>query len=253
LIISYTNILLRQEFGTDDVEQGLAERIGPLSGTAGSRRVTAAAAIADEMRADIVAVRLAPGQPLLERALTERFGVSRTPLREALIRLAEEGLVDIRPQSGTFVARIPLGAIPEAVVVRQALEGAAVELAVASGAAGADRLRDIIARQKAFADRNDREAFHEADENFHECVAGLSGFPGLWRTIRQAKMQIDRCRRLTLPVLGRMPQVLAEHRIIADAIEAGDAQSARAAMRAHLGAVLPDARRLAQTHPDYFA
>lgn len=235
------------------MEQGLAEPVEAAPTLVGLRRVTASAAIADKMRADILAVRLVPGQPLLERALTERFGVSRTPLREALIRLAEEGLVDIRPQSGTFVARIPLGSIPEAVVVRQALEGATVELAVDAGAAGAARLRDIIGRQAAFADLDDREAFHEADEAFHECIAGLSGFPGLWRTIRQAKMQIDRCRRLTLPVLGRMPQVIAEHRVIADAIGAGDAEAARAAMRTHLGAVLPDARRLAETHPDYFA
>ena len=59
----------------------------------------------------------------------ERFGVSRTPVREALIRLAEEGLVDIFPQSGTFVSRIPSAAIPEAVLVRQALEGVTVEAA----------------------------------------------------------------------------------------------------------------------------
>ena len=218
------------------------------------RRITASAAIADTLRDEIVSLHLAPGDPLSERELTARFGVSRTPLREALIRLAEEGLVDIRPQSGTSVSRIPLHAIPEAVVVRQALEEATVGLAAArAGAAGAARLAEVIARQGAFAELDDREAFHGADELFHETVAALSGYPGIWRTTRQAKMQIDRCRRLTLPVLGRMRQVIAEHRGIAAAIAAGDAAAARAAMRSHLGAVLPDAWHLAQTHPDYFA
>lgn len=218
------------------------------------RRITASAAIAEALRDEIVALHLAPGEALSERDLTARFGVSRTPLREALIRLSEEGLVDIRPQSGTSVSRIPLAAIPEAVVVRQALEDAAVELAAArAGPAGSARLDEVIARQTAFAEIDDREAFHGADELFHETVAALSGYPGIWRTTRLAKMQIDRCRRLTLPVLGRMGQVIAEHRIIAAAVAAGDVAAARAAMRSHLGAVLPDARHLAQTHPDYFA
>ncbi len=191
--------------------------------------------------------------PLSEKELTERFGVSRTPIREALIRLAEEGLVDIRPQAGTFVSRIPLSAIPEAVVVRQALEGALVEMAAArGGASGASALDKIIGRQEAFARLDDQAAFHEADEAFHEAVAALSGHPGIWRTVRQAKLQIDRCRRLTLPALGRMNQVIAEHRVIAEAIRNGDAPGAKAAMQAHLQAVLPDARILAGSHPAYF-
>ena len=200
-----------------------------------------------------MSLELEPGTPLSEKDLTERFGVSRTPVREALIRLAEEGLVDIRPQAGTFVARIPLSAIPEAVVVRQALEGALVELAAArAGPEGADRLAKVIERQEAFASLSDEAAFHESDELFHETIAALSGHPGVWRTIRQAKLQIDRCRRLTLPVLGRMKHVIAEHRVIADAIRDGDVRAAKAAMQAHLQAVLPDARILAGSHPAYF-
>jgi DNA-binding GntR family transcriptional regulator len=192
--------------------------------------------------------------PLSERDLTERFGVSRTPLREALIRLAEEGLVEVKPQSGTFVARIPLGAIPEAVIIRQALEGALVEHAARKAPPAASaRLQRVIDRQAAFASMGDQEAFHEADEAFHETIADLSGHPGIWRTVRQAKLQIDRCRRLTLPALGRMNHVIAEHRVIAAAIAAGDVAGARAAMQTHLDAVLPDARLLAKMHPDYFA
>jgi DNA-binding GntR family transcriptional regulator len=228
----------------------------PQEGTARvakRRALTAASAICAELRDAIVALELEPGMPLSEKELTERFGVSRTPIREALIRLAEEGLVDIRPQAGTFVSRIPLSAIPEAVVVRQALEGALVEMAAArGGASGADRLDRVIERQAAFSGIDDRAAFHEADEAFHETIAALSGHPGVWRTVRQAKLQIDRCRRLTLPALGRMNQVISEHRVIADAVRRGDVGAARAAMQAHLQAVLPDARILARSHPAYF-
>lgn len=215
-------------------------------------RVTAAAAIARVLRDEIAAMALLPGLPLSEKDLTARFGLSRTPVREALIRLAEEGLVEVRPQSGTSVARIPLAAIPEAVVVRQALEGTTVELAAAQGA-GFGVLDDVVAHQQDCAGRAEQTAFHEADEAFHEAIATLSGHPGIWRIIRQAKMQIDRCRRLTLPVPGRMDQVIAEHRLILEALRAGDPATARAAMLTHLQTVLPDARLLARSHPGYFS
>ena len=228
------------------------------SGSAGLPRqprgpVTAAAAIAAALREQIVALRLEPGAPIIEKDLTARFGVSRTPVREALIRLAEDGLVEVRPQAGTFVSKIPLAAIPEAVVIRQALEGATVERAAArANEAGLAPLDAILARQQAFARLDDREAFHEADEAFHEAIAALSGHPGIWKVVRQAKMQIDRCRRLTLPALGRMGQVIAEHAVILDAMRRRDARVACDSMRAHLQAVLPDAHLLARSHPGYF-
>jgi DNA-binding GntR family transcriptional regulator len=221
--------------------------------TAPPRRLTAAASICERLRDDIVALKLPPGSALQERDLTALFGVSRTPVREALIRLAEEGLVDIRPQSGTFVSRIPLGAIPEAVVVRQALEGTTVALAAATvSEAGRQLLDAILARQEAFAQVDDRDAFHHWDEAFHEAIAALSGHAGIWKVIRSAKLQIDRCRRLTLPALGRMNSVIAEHRLIAEAIKGGDGDAGRDAMQVHLHAVLPDATQLSKTHPDFF-
>lgn len=238
--------------GPDALGQDSPERDAPvLAGLA--PRVTASAAIARILRDEIVAMTLLPGMPFSEKELTARFGVSRTPVREALIRLAEEGLVEVRPQSGTSVARIPLAAIPEAVVVRQALEGTTVELAATRGVEdGMGVLREIVARQQVCAERAEQTAFHEADEAFHEAIATICGHPGIWRIVRQAKMQIDRCRRLTLPVPGRMDQVVAEHRVILQAVEAGDPATARAAMTAHLQAVLPDAHLLARSHPGYF-
>jgi DNA-binding GntR family transcriptional regulator len=224
-----------------------------IENSAPVRRLTAASSICETLRDAIVALRLPPGRPLQEKDLTAQFGVSRTPVREALIRLVEEGLVDIRPQSGTSVARIPLASIPEAVLVRQALEGTTVEIAAAAITdAGRRQIDGVIARQEAFAHLDDRDAFHQADEAFHELIAALSGHPGIWRVTRSAKLQIDRCRRLTLPTAGRMNSVILEHRLIAEAIKSGDAAAARAAMHVHLHAVLPDAAELSMTHPDYF-
>lgn len=218
-----------------------------------ARHATTASAITARLRDDIVGMTLMPGTALQDRVLCERFGVSRTPVREALIRLSEEGLVDIFPQSGTFVSRIPVAAIPEAVLVRQALEGVTVEAAARRG--GPDclaRLDDVLALQRVLAARRDTGAFHEADEAFHEAIATLAEHPGIWRLLRQVKVQLDRARRLTLPALGRMGQVIDEHLRIREAIAAGDAAAARTAMTAHLSVVIPDVERLRAHHPDFF-
>ena len=217
------------------------------------RRVTAAGAIYERLHADIVSLRMPPGMLLQEKRIAEEFGVSRTPVREALLRLSEGGLVDIFPQSGTVVSRVPVSVIPEAVVVRKALEGTTVEMA-AQIATPADiaRLDVIIARQRAYAAAGDVLSFHEEDEAFHEAIAQVSGYPGIWTILKTVKVQIDRARRLTLPALGRAGNVVHEHMIIRDALTAHDAAGARDAMIHHLSAVIPDVDELRSRYPDYF-
>lgn len=234
----------------------IAERRQPRvrRGAVPMRRTTTAAAIHERLFDSILSLELSPGTPLQEKVIAEQFGVSRTPVREAIIRLAEAGLVDIFPQSGTFVSRVPVNAIPEAVMIRKALEGATVEAAAESAdAEGLARLDATIARQRMFADHGDAGSFHGADEAFHEAIAEISGHPGVWKLLKQVKVQIDRARRLTLPALGRMERVIGEHRIIRDAIATGDPAAAREAMTIHLSAVIPDIDLLLSQYPDYFA
>ena len=83
-------------------------------------------------------------------------------------------------------------------------------------------------------------------------ASDVAGLPGLWAVVRQAKMQVDRCRMMTLPEPGRMGKVIAEHEAILDALAAGDAAKAAACLDAHLSRVLIDADALSQLHPDYF-
>jgi len=220
---------------------------------AAAGRETAAKLIYRALQADIVAMKLLPGTALNEKTFIEQFGVSRTPVREALIRLAEEGLVDIFPQSGTFVARIPVDLIPESVVIRQALEGATAEHAALSSTPEAvAKLDELIDMQQFHASREKLGLFHEADDAFHETVAEIAGYPGIWQHLKLVKIQIDRARRMTVPVLGRMDQVLREHKLIRDAIAAKDAPEAIKAMKHHLSAVLPDIDELRKSHPDFF-
>ncbi|MDM9624902.1 GntR family transcriptional regulator [Rhizobium sp. S152] len=217
------------------------------------RRATTADAIFERLHTDIISLHMPPGMPLQEKRIAEEFGVSRTPVREALLRLAEGGLVDIYPQSGTVVSRVPVSAIPEAVVVRKALEGTTVERATEiAGEKDVARLDAIISRQTALAAIGDTSGFHEEDEAFHEAIAEIAGYPGIWAILKTVKVQIDRARRLTLPALGRMDNVIREHKLIRDAIASHDVGAARASMTEHLSAVIPDVAELRMRYPDYF-
>lgn len=217
------------------------------------QRTTTATIIYRDIHAAIVSMQIKPGAALNEKALSQQFGVSRTPVREALIRLVEDGLVDVFPQSGTFVAQIPVSAIPEAVLIRQALECATVEhAATIANAADIELLDDILARQRFHAERRDLNAFHEADEAFHEAIAKIAGHPGVWSVLKSVKVQIDRVRRLTLPALDRFQFILDDHLTIRNTIMAHDAKSAIAAMKKHLTTVIPDVKKLRESYPDYF-
>ena len=153
----------------------------------------AASRIYDALHADIVHMRLRPKTPLIEKDLCERFAVSRTPVREAILRLADEGLVDIFPQSGTYVARIPRRALYEAILIRRALETTTLTLALASlSAQDLSRLDANLDNLKAAAQAGDVASFHEIDTAFHRLLAEVAGYPGIWNVVQQVKSQIDR-------------------------------------------------------------
>ena len=205
------------------------------------------------LRRRIVEMDMLPGTRVVERDIAEEFGTSRTPVHEAVQRLADEGLIEIVPRSGTFVARIPLDALEEANLVRHALETAIIEKAAQRvQPADAARLRDILAEQEAAIASNDFATFHRTDERFHALLAELSGYPGVWPIIQQAKTQMDRYRQLTLPLEGRMLGVLEEHRAVVEAIEARDPEKAVAAMREHLDHVMPVLEITRKLRPEFF-
>lgn len=216
-------------------------------------RASASSLVEHELRQAIIAMRLKPGEALNEKEIAARFALSRTPVREAMLRLKDDELIEIFPQSGTFVARIPIGKIPEAVVIRQALEGMAAEQAAKRrDEAMFERLAETIREQERAAQAGDPGVFHDADEAFHALISDAAGFPGIWRMAQTVKAQVDRCRRLTLPVPGRMARVVLEHQRILGAIMDGDGAGARQALTQHLEAVLPDLQELHRAHPDYF-
>ena len=176
------------------------------------RSMTASARIHAALRDRIVALELAPGSALPEKEFAESFGVSRTPVREALLRLAEEQLVDIYPQSGTFVAPIRVSVVQDAMVIRNALERFAAGAAAArAGVADIAALDQNLARQRSAAALQDIEAFHAADEAMHQLIADIAGHPNIWRVVKREKANVDRVRLLSLHFAGRFETVIAEH------------------------------------------
>ncbi|QHQ35369.1 GntR family transcriptional regulator [Algicella marina] len=209
--------------------------------------------IYDDLRSAIIRMDLRPGDPVVEAHIRDRHGVSRTPVREAVLRLAEEGLVDVVSKSGTFVSRIPLVALREAIVARRALE-AVTCAAAAERASESDvmSLRAIVQRQRERAETGDLEFFHDADDAFHAEVAAIAQYPGLWTMISNIRVQVERYRRLTLPQPGRMKMVVQEHAAVVDAIAAHDAETAVKAMHVHLDKLQLDISIFRDLWPECF-
>ena len=189
----------------------------------------------DVLRELIVSGGLGPGEALDEKAIAGRLGVSRTPVHEAVKKLADEHLVHVRAQSGTTVSPLDRHEIEQAHVIRRALE--AESAWHAARRATPERLNRLADIQLLHAAALDRRAYADAiaqDDAFHRTVAEISGYPMLWRAIDISKAPLDRCRHATIPGEGRGQATLAEHQAILEALRRGDPEAARAAMRAHL-------------------
>src|SRR5580700_120243 len=132
------------------------------------RAATASSRIYSDLRAELVSLQRVPGQAISEAEIALAYGVSRTPVREAILKLSDEGLLEIFPQSGIFVSRIPVAALPEAIITRKALEATTAQFAAERATASQILvLHSIVQRQREANAAENRDAFHQADEMFH--------------------------------------------------------------------------------------
>ncbi|MDT7950543.1 MAG: GntR family transcriptional regulator [Acetobacteraceae bacterium] len=215
------------------------------------RRVTSSTQIYADLRHRIVTGALRPLQCLSETDLAAALGVSRTPVREALGKLEEERLVEIRPRFGTFVAPILPEAVFSSQFVREALECAAIEQAAARcTSAGRATLEDILAAQRG---AEDEEAFFLADDALHRALMAMAGQAAAWGVVHAAKAVLDRVRYLSVQRPRKRQSILAEHRQIVACVTSGDAPGAVAAMRTHLRGVFVSIEQSLAAHPEFFA
>lgn len=187
------------------------------------------------VRGLIVSGRMRPGEGVSEAALAARLGVSRTPVREAVKRISEEGLIDVFAQTGTFIAPISRKALEEAYVIRTALETESASRAAGHVTpAAAEAFEDNLAAHELVIARARFAEAIRLDDAFHRMIAEVNGLSMLWRAVDISKAQMDRGRHLAIPEPGRGAVTIAQHREILDAILAGNASRAAQAMRDHL-------------------
>lgn len=192
-------------------------------------------ALRDELEQGIVTGTLRPGERLDEQTLAARFGVSRTPIREALMQLASAGLIELQPRRGAFVASLSLKEVIERFEVMAALEGAC-------GALAARRLTDqergrLLQAHEACCNEargGDADAYYYANERFHHVLYEASHNAYLAEQSRQLHDRLKPYRRLQLRALSRVAASLAEHQAVVDAVLAGDGERAERVLKDHI-------------------
>jgi DNA-binding GntR family transcriptional regulator len=215
---------------------------------------SAAQRIENELRRLIIALELPPGSRLSEQDIAERHGVSRQPVREALIGLARTRLVEIQPQRGTTVVKISVRKMMEARFVREAIETAVVRRACSSfDQQSRERINDLLEMQEQAARRNDHDAFQRYDELFHIALAEGAGCPLAWEAVQDIKAHMDRVCQLTLPSPEAMLPLIDQHRAIVTAIDNRDEDAAAEAMRRHLTEILRALPRVEAENPELFS
>lgn len=189
----------------------------------------------DHLREEILSSRLRPGQELNELALSAELEVSRGPLREALSRLASEGLVKITPRRGAVVAELTDEEFVEAYQVREALETLAIRLAVARiEPAELDRLRELHEAMTALVANDEIKEFFDANAAFHQQIVDSSGNAKLGEHYRLLMAQMGRYLPRSLTLRGTIGSSPPEHAAILAAVEAGDADEAVRLLANHI-------------------
>lgn len=176
---------------------------------------------------EILTGELTPGTSLGEIALSERLGVSRTPIRGALHRLSEEGLVEIIPNKGATVVGINIDDLIDIYRLRERLEGLASALATERITdEEINELSETVDLAEFYIKRQDTEHIKELDTAFHSIIYKASGSRFLSRTLSELHKKIKSYRKRSLAVPGRLEKSEKEHREILDAIKAKDAELA---------------------------
>jgi DNA-binding GntR family transcriptional regulator len=206
----------------------------------------------DTLRTKMLTLELPPGAALSENELAAALGVSRTPVRESLILLSEEGLVQVFPQVGSFVSRVDPERVADAQFLREAVELASLDSIPTD--LDANLVKELQANlHRQHAPDIDLEDFFTLDEEFHHGLLKLGGHANAWPTVVAAKGHLDRARRLGLHESASPTKFADQHQDVLRAVLAGDIENAKSTMRQHLRAVFDDIERIQARSPELFA
>ena len=203
------------------------------------------------LRSRIICNDLKPASGISETELANFYNVSRQPVREAVITLVNEGLVEIRPQRGTYVKRIDYESVMNGRFVREAVEADIVKmLAKNPDNSLIKQLRSQLKEQHACA-KGSAGNFIELDEQFHHTLANAAGLHKIWDFLETTKSQMDRVRFISFEEFPTA-KLVQQHELIVDCIEEASPGRAQSAMRNHLREILNSLPQVRDRYPDYF-
>ena len=207
----------------------------------------------EQVRADIISMRLEPGATLSESMICRMTGASRTPVREAIIRLERENLLIVKPQQGTFVAPIYLEQVIEGHFIRESLEISAMKKAAKNWQPEHTlQARHFLQQQIEALEKQDFKQCFYWDTQFHNLLFSVAELAGVAYFVQQSQVHLDRVRILTAPHEGHMQKVILEHKDIIDALEENDSSKAVKALKYHLNTVHKTLKRLMRENKNFF-
>ena len=205
------------------------------------------------LREEIINLYLEPGTSISEKELSEKYSVSRTPVREALVRLAQEGLVNIYPQKGTVISLIDLSAVEEGRFLREHLERAVVkEACIEFPQEYILTLEMNLKLQKMYIENHDYKKLFEADEQFHKIIFEGCNKKRIWKSINDGSTEFQRIRVLRLTVNSSWDNIYIQHKEIFNAIKNKTPEKAEEFMKEHLNMVVFDKKQVKESYPNYF-
>lgn len=206
------------------------------------------------LRRDIVHCLIAPGTPLSEKEVSVRFNVSRQPVREAFIKLAENGLIQIRPQRGSYVNKISLSHVLNGCFVRQAIESAVVRRAASRVTTEQlYQLEQNLKQQNTAIEHSKINDFFLLDDDFHQQLAQIAECQLAWDTVENIKATIDRVRYLSLNHISPLEMLLQQHVDIFSGLEKRCPDQVEIAMTRHLDEISQSVQLIQKENSDWFS
>ncbi|SPF80047.1 GntR family transcriptional regulator [Pseudoprimorskyibacter insulae] len=227
---------------------------GGLGPSISPGHTSAAQRVYEDLRERIVTLELPPETTLSRSDLARTYGVSQTPIREAMQKLEQDGLIRIYPQSRTEVSRIDVKELREAHFLRVALECEVVRrLAVMEDRSALEQALAISEMQVALRNKPDQfRMFSDLDKAMHRVLFEAVGMRALYELLARKLGHLARCQRLELPRKGKVDTILDQHRAVMDALVARDPEAAVEAMRVHVSGTITRIEKLQHEFPDYF-
>ncbi len=206
------------------------------------------------LRNNILSLVLLPGTAMSEKEISTALNISRTPVREAFIRLSQEGLLEILPQRGTYVAKIDTSQIYEFKFLRETLEQAIIKIACTDfPASGIDALQKCLEQQQHAAEQKDTNEFYRLDNEMHSIIFSCCNMPNIWRMICEANLNYIRARLLDVSARhDEITLLIHQHRQIVKAIIDKDIELGITSITQHVSKVLGDVEKLKTSHPELF-